>query len=345
MKEQHIKQLGILCSFLVTAVSGWIFDTDDTRVMGIRLFTVMAGSILQWETAHWIIKKGRTKYPHLKQVKQRVRFTAFFFFILSISLALLGDFFLDQIIDGRPFYFNWMRLVQLTAGALFFTLTTIGLFEAVYYYSNYNRSEIEKEELLRTNLQSQFDSLKGQVNPHFLFNSLNSLSSLISKDPQRAEKFVEDLSTVYRYLLKSNERELNTLQEEVNFIQSYLYLLTTRFGENLKVTIHIAAVYEAYLLPPLTLQLLVENAVKHNIISSEEPLHLSIYTTEDDRLHVVNNLQRKTREVLSEKVGLSNIMTKYELLRQPPIEVKETGNAFIVIIPLINATTYESIHY
>ena len=224
-------------------------------------------------------------------------------------------------------------------------MTSIGLFEAVYYYSNYNRSELENKELLRANLQSQLDSLKGQVNPHFLFNSLNSLSSLITIDPVKAEAFVEELSSVYRYLLRGTEKALNTLRDEIQFIHSYNYLLTTRFGENLTINIEISPNYLNHLLPPLTLQLLVENAVKHNIISKEQPLQVNIFTTASDRLHVVNNLQKKSRGVLSDKMGLNNIIAKYELLHQPTIEIKETNKEFIVIVPLIKAEEYESIHH
>jgi LytS/YehU family sensor histidine kinase len=257
----------------------------------------------------------------------------------------LGDYFLDVVIDKKQFVLDVGRVITIFISSIYFAVTTVGLFEAVYYYSNYNRAESEKQELLRKNLQTQFDTLKSQVNPHFLFNSLNSLSSLISIDAQRAEQFVEELSGVYRYLLKSNERELNTLKDEIQFIKSYVYLLTTRFGKNLEVEINVDDAFNDHLLPPLTLQLLVENSVKHNIISSEQPLRIKIFTTPDASLHVVNNLQKKVRGVLSGKVGLSNIISKYELLRQKELTVKETLTEFIVIIPLIKAEEYESIHY
>ena len=345
MNERWIKMLGISTSFLVTLVSGWMFDTNDKYIVFIRIITVLGGGVLQWEIAHYFIRVARRRYPQLSLVRKRVIFTAICFILLNIFLSILGDYFLDTLIDKKPFALDLARVITIFCNSIYFAVTTVGLFEAVYYYSNYNRAELEKEELLRTNLQTQFDSLKGQVNPHFLFNSLNSLSSLISIDPQKAEQFVEELSSVYRYLLKSNERELNTLKEEISFINSYVYLLTTRFGNNLKVNINTADGYENYVLPPLTLQLLVENSVKHNIISTEQPLHINIFTSDDGCLHVVNNLQKKTRAVMSGKLGLTNIMSKFKLLRQQELVVKETKTEFIVIIPLIKAEEYKSIHH
>ena len=345
MSERKIKILGILLVFLMNMASGWIFEQADAAIISIRIITLLFFMILQWETAHRVIRYARKKYPRLEQVRKRVTFTAVYFFVLSIALQLLNDLVLDHLVDQKPLAIDPLRLVLIVLNALLFTLTTIGMFEAVYYYKHFSTAELEKEELLRANLQSQYDSLKSQVNPHFLFNSLNSLSSLISKDPSKAEYFVEEMSGVYRYLLRSNEQQVIRLEEELNFIESYLHLLTTRFGNNLQVTIQIAGPYYDYLLPPLTLQMLLENAVKHNIVSGEHPLRISMFTAAPDRLHVVNNLQKKSREVISGKVGLGNIVAKYALLKQPGLEIMETETEFAVIIPLINPSRYESIDY
>ncbi|MDQ3292622.1 MAG: histidine kinase [Bacteroidota bacterium] len=345
LNEQRIKVVAIFIYFMMTVASGWMFEDGNTTKAILRFFITLASITIQWEGAHLIIRYGRRKFPKLTQVRTRVVYTAIFFFVYAIFIQLISEYVVDNVIDKGSFLNDPARRIIIPLQALTFTLFTIGLFEAFYFYSNYSRSELEKEELLRANLQSQFDSLKGQVNPHFLFNSLNSLSSLIMKDPARAEIFVEEMSNVYRFLLRSNEQELITLKEELDFIQSYLHLLNTRFGDNLKVKINVEENYYSYLLPPLTLQLLVENAVKHNIISRDQPLQLHLFTSSYQRLHVVNNLQKKTREVLSEKVGLSNIISKYKLLRQPEVEIIQTATEFAVIIPLIKAEEYESIHH
>ena len=335
MNERKIKILGVVLVFLINLASGWAFEDGSRQQILLRIITLLLFMILQWEVAHQIIKYGRKKFPELGLVKKRVRFTAIYFFSLSVVLQVLNDLAIDNIINHQPVTFDPLRLGMITLNALLFTLTTIGMFEPVYYYTNFSRAEMEKKELLRENLQSQLDSLKGQVNPHFLFNSLNTLSSLITKDSARAEAFVEKLSNVYRYLLQSNQHELVTLKSELNFLDSYIHLLTTRFGGNIIVTKTINANYEAYLLPPLTLQLLIENAVKHNIVSSRQPLQISIFTDGAKKLHIVNQLQRKYRQIVSGKVGLNNIAAKYKLLNQPEVEIIESATEFAVTLALI----------
>lgn len=345
MNERWIKVWGILLVFGMNVTSGWMFENGSRSQIFLRVTTVLLFMILQWEAAHQIIRYGRRKFPQLERVRKRVVFTAVQFFALSVVLQCLNDVAINNGIDKAPFVVEPLRLASVVLSGLLFTLTTIGMFEAVYYYNNFSRAEVEKEELLRANLQSQLDSLKSQVNPHFLFNSLNSLTSLIAKDPVKAECFVEEMSNVYRYLLRSNEQELVTLDEELAFIDSYLHLLKTRFGNNLAVTKNVAERHRCFLLPPLTLQLLIENTVKHNVVSSDAPLRIVLSTTTNDRLEVTNNLQKKHREVVSGKVGLSNIVAKYKLLRQPEIDIWETQTEFTVRIPLIKSPVHERVHH
>ena len=197
------------------------------------------------------------------------------------------------------------------------------------------QAQQEKEALEKANLQSQLEALKQQVNPHFLFNSLNSLIALIGEDPRQAEVYAEELSSVYRYLLRSNDQHLTTLATELNFIRSYYHLLQTRHGSALTLVTRIDPGLEALHLPPLTLQLLVENAVKHNVVLPEQPLTIEITTKGEARLIVSNNLQRKSGRVMSNGVGLSNILTKYQLLGQPVPVVQEADGEFSVSLPLV----------
>jgi LytS/YehU family sensor histidine kinase len=195
--------------------------------------------------------------------------------------------------------------------------------------------EQEKEALQIQKNQSELHSLKQQVNPHFLFNSLNSLSSLISEDPEKAEKFLDEMSKVYRYMLRSNEDGLTSLDQEMLFIQSYFHMLKTRYGDGLEMHILIEDHFLEYKLPPFTLQMLVENAVKHNMILKQNPLQISIKTVDNGKLIVSNNLQRKINRVESTKVGLNNIIKKYELMKHEAISIMDDGKVFTVTVPLI----------
>jgi hypothetical protein len=199
-------------------------------------------------------------------------------------------------------------------------------------------AELALRRLEQEKMAVQLRALQGQVNPHFLFNSLNTLSSLIDESPRQAGEFVDELSSVYRYLLRANETPLTTLHDELDFIRSYYHLLQTRHGTGIDLRI---AVDERYLdkqLPPLSLQLLVENAVKHNVVLPDQPLTITITTEPNEQLVVQNNLQRKASRVLSNGVGLSNILTQYRLLGQGLPTVHDGSGQFVVILPLVSSS-------
>ncbi|MDO7874386.1 histidine kinase [Hymenobacter sp. ASUV-10] len=211
------------------------------------------------------------------------------------------------------------------------------IYEVFYSLGKWHESKMNTEGLRKANMQGQLQSLKNQINPHFLFNSLNSLSSLIADEPERAERFVDEMANVYRYLLQTSEQPLTPLAVELGFIESYYHLLKTRHGPGLQLHVRVAEQYLDYQLPPLTLQMLVENAVKHNVILDEEPLRIDIVTTPAGRLQVSNNLQRKTTQVKSNNVGLPNIRARYELLAQAAPVVQASEGQFVVLLPLLAA--------
>ncbi|GAB3559188.1 sensor histidine kinase [Spirosoma fluminis] len=197
------------------------------------------------------------------------------------------------------------------------------------------QADLALQQLKQEKTEAQMQALQSQINPHFLFNSLNTLSSLIDESPNQASSFVDELSSVYRYLLRSNENDLTTLGVELNFIRSYFHLLRTRFGNSITLEIDVADQYVESLLPPLTLQLLVENAVKHNIVMARQPLRIRIRTNPEEQLIIDNTLQRKRLKVESNGVGLSNIATKYRLLNQPEPLIEERENWFSVTLPIL----------
>jgi hypothetical protein len=206
-------------------------------------------------------------------------------------------------------------------------------YELLVFMEAWRKATQEAEQLKKVNLMVQLESLKNQVKPHFLFNSLNTLTGLVEKDVPRAVKFIAELSKVYRYLLQSNEKELIQLSHELQFTQAYFFLLQTRFGTGISLQVDIEEPYHQHLVPPLTLQLLVENAVKHNQVSASKPLKVEI-GCEGGTLVVQNNRQPK-RAAASHGMGLSNISAKYKLLDQPDIFILNEEHRFTVKVPLI----------
>ena len=302
------------------------------------IFLIGIGS---WRTQVAIQNLIQFKYPALKQTRTRVALLASII-VPVMSLSVIFIFFIYdyfQLLDYRiqPNDIEFGLMVGFSVNLIFITL-----YEVDYVVERLKESMMEKETLKQQALQHEFDSLKNQVNPHFLFNCFNTLSSLISEDRQKAEAFLNELSKVYRYLLRNNEDGLSTVENEIKFIRSYYGLLRTRHGEALQMTIEIDKRYHPYLLPSLTLQLLVENVVKHNMLSKSFPLVIEIFTTAGNKLVINNNLQRRTVKAPSNRVGLENIQAKYELLNQTGFQVMEDGKNFTVVLPLIWNNTVEN---
>jgi two-component system, LytTR family, sensor kinase len=274
------------------------------------------------------------KYPSLKQTRQRVILKLLIpVLVMGPSVALILILYDNLHILG--YHLRQEHIVISMAIGISVNLIFETLFEADFVLQRLKESRVQKEAALQLAVNEEFDALKNQVNPHFLFNCFNTLSSLISVDKELAEKFLDELSKVYRYLLRSNEEGLSSLENEIKFIQSYFQLLQTRHGEAVKLNMQIDKRYESYLLPSLTLQLLIENVVKHNALSKNKPLVIDIFTTAGNKLVVNNNMQRRTVKAPSNGVGLENIKAKYSLLKQPGFQVIEDEKNFTVVLPLI----------
>ena len=216
-----------------------------------------------------------------------------------------------------------------------------GLSELAYTFMQWKTNQNELKEMEQRQLQSELEMVKQQVNPHFLFNCLNSLSVLISEAPSTAEKFVDEMSQVYRYLLTVNgqdwETSLVSLEAEIRFIRSYIYLLEIRFEEGIDIEIQTADLCQNGQMAPLTLQTLIDNAIRHNIVSAERPLHISVKTTATGQLEIKNNLQKRSVSMPITNAGLSTLIARYKLLfnQAGTIQVKEDDVSFTVLLPLI----------
>lgn len=212
------------------------------------------------------------------------------------------------------------------------TLVISVLLTSHSFLFNWRQTAINAEKFQRESAVAKFESLRNQVNPHFLFNSLNALTNLVYEDQDKAAKFIKQLSEVYRYLLDTRDKEIVSLEEEKKFLKSYLFLQQIRFGDKLRLTI--ALDEKPCMVAPLVLQMLVENAIKHNVVSEDHPLNIRLYM-DDDYIVVENNIYKKEVTVEnSPGVGLDNICKRYEFLTDKKIEVIQ-GEKFIVRLPMI----------
>lgn len=204
----------------------------------------------------------------------------------------------------------------------------------VYFYKNYQENRVKQEKIIAGTASAQFESLKNQLDPHFLFNSLNVLSSLIEENPDQAQKFTTSLSKIYRYVLEQRDKELVSVQEELVFAKTYMNLLKMRFENGISFELPENFENEEAKVVPLALQLLLENCIKHNIVSEKKPLHIKIYI-ENNELIVENNKQKK--EVLQDRkgVGLQNIVNRYAILTERKVAVYETEEVFRIKLPIL----------
>ncbi|HEY6503654.1 MAG TPA: histidine kinase [Chitinophagaceae bacterium] len=243
------------------------------------------------------------------------------------AIGLLGD-------SKQENNFTW---AYISTGILNIFLTFLN--EGIYRFENWKTELKETEELKITYKQSQLIGLKSQVNPHFLFNSLNSLSGLIQEDTERAEKFLDELSKVYRYMLRNDEDPLVKLATEIQFITSYFSLLKARYGNAVELEISVSDTDKEKSLPPLSLQVIVENALYQNITSKNSPLKISIESGKENTVIIKNNVQRKIlTETGDQETGLDNLIKKYQLMCEPQVQVEihESGHERLIILPLIS---------
>ena len=259
----------------------------------------------------------------------------------GIVLTMLSIFLLriiqEMAIKGagfEEFYTEELQNGTFYLTTLIITVTASIFFHAVYFYKELQKKRVTEQKIIAGTASAQFDALKNQLDPHFLFNSLNVLTSLIDENPDAAQQFTTSLSKVYRYVLEQKNKELVSVDEELKFAKTYVGLLKMRFEDSIIFEIPEMAKNPQAKVVPLSLQLLLENAVKHNVVNSANPLRIKIYEL-GDNLVVENNLQPKDVLKKSSGVGLVNIMQRYNLLTNREININKTASSFIIQIPML----------
>lgn len=337
LNDKWLRIVGVPLTGLLSNLVFFDAQNEANEVSRITAMALSVGeSLLLWETNRLGILLSRKKFSSIKATPSRIITQVIWFIFITVSLRFLQTYFYDITqFWGYPIA-SRAYLINIVV-PFFFIIPIASIYEAMYFYRHWYRSHFEGERLKKEHLQSQLLSLKSQLNPHFLFNSLSTLSSLIPENPLSAEKFTEELADTYRYVLKTQDKVLSTLKEELDFIKAYFHLLETRFGTGIRLEIAVHPQFEDYFIPSLTLQLLVENAVKHNAVSDKTPLVISIFTDDTGNLYVKNNLNKKVSTMASSQLGLRNILSKYKLLNQPEVIISHSEQSFQVQLSLISA--------
>lgn len=323
--------------FLLIALVNWLLGSAQpfgVNLLFTFLFTLLYTLCLYFVNAAVFAYLDR-KFVNNRFSAKRIVLGFVGSFLASLLVIFLLRILEDVVIERRSFaeYIaneepgNYIFAIVIT-----FFITLVGY--AVGFYKAYKENQIKQQKIIAGTASAQFETLKNQIDPHFLFNSLNVLSSLIEENPESAQKFTTSLSKVYRYVLEQKDKELVSVEEELSFARTYMNLLKMRFENSLFYELPGTLPDAESKVVPLSLQLLLENTVKHNVVSEQRPLRVRIYI-ENDYLCIQNDLQKK--EVLRDRqgVGLQNIVNRYAIITRRAVLVEENEKTFTVKIPIL----------
>jgi hypothetical protein len=305
------------------------------------LLWIVGVIVLLWVGNRFIHVRLDLIYPWTRQPLRR-----FFIQLLSSSLYSLACinasyYFLKTLLVGLPP--DMEQILVLNLYGMLFIIPVFSLNFGLFFMARWKEAFIQSEMYREENLRTRFESLKTHIDPHFLFNNLNVLSSLIDKAPQEAHQFLDKFADVYRYVLQHRDEELVDLETELAFIQSYSFLFQQRLNKQLRIEIDVPSDKKPHYIPPLSVQMLVENAIKHNKATESKPLSIDIFLENESWLAVRNTFQPKHQEPSDlPKVGLDNIRKRFGYFSEHLVIVTQDAHYFTVKLPLLEWETIGS---
>lgn len=343
LNDRWVRLIGIpvaVLPFVLLTIAAYGYDE---RLLALTVVWGLISTTLLWHLLLWWVVKVRQEYPGRPNTRKRIWKTFGGYSLFTIFDQLVETRLLYQLdpsgrIPKPVFPDDYLLPVSM---ALFFVVVVGSYYEGSYNLRQY-RQAVEKAEAVKKNqLLNELIQLKNQVNPHFLFNSLNSLSALIGEDRRRASVFLDELASVYRYMLQAGQRSLIPLADELAFLDAYRYLLNERYGSALCWKIETNPALSDLLLPPLTLQILVDNALRYNSLLAHKPLTITIRHLANNRLEVSNLLQRKAVQVTTQSGGLGQLAAQFSALGLPSLYIFDNDQLFSVTLPLTTQSPIE----
>lgn len=318
---------------VIPVITGMINDHNfsNWQVKISFLYTIMIAMII-WEGNRYLHFSLRSYFDWINKPLQKltVLMLSIIFYTVPMSVLLIVGWykiFTDDIV-------NWNIVTESTLIILVAVVFITHAYETVFLVKESESEMIRSEQLERAKAEAELEALKNQIDPHFIFNSLNTLSHLIEERPDKAKLFNDNLADVYRYILQNKARDLVLLQDELAFLKSYFLLLKIRFEEAVRLQFNLSDDLDQFLVPPISLQLLAENAIKHNEFSLQNPLILCI-SMKDEELVIRNPINQKELRKPSSKIGLQNLRERYKLITQKEIGISTDDNIFTVTLPLL----------
>jgi LytS/YehU family sensor histidine kinase len=286
------------------------------------------------KTYEYIEWKLEQFIPWLMKPNLRFFLTAFLEITIGILILTLVNWLIFIVIQKQEINILYSKTSEGLKYLIIFTIIGTILINSSHFFKSWKQAAVNEEKLKREKLAIEYEALKNQVNPHFLFNSLSALSSLVYTDQQKAVTFIREFSNVFRYVLESREKEVVDFATEKKLLESVSYLNQIRYEDSLQIKLNLSDATDKYVIP-MALQMLLENAIKHNSISVNKPLKVEI-VEEDGYVVVKNNLQPKKSEIISNKIGLENIKSRYKYLSDKDVLIEISNEEFIVKIPVLS---------
>ncbi|MEE9363562.1 MAG: histidine kinase [Cellulophaga sp.] len=343
-KKKRIQYLGfndtwfsIIGILIISYVTYYLFNPSFSLVSLTEAVSSWVGTLfitgINWFINRSIMILLRKKYPDFHDNAKRITL----FFIAIVCTILLVSFIVGMLISLIPNanYVGPDSSIKMLVPIIIVTIMIMAIYEAIYFYIRLKKSVKDEEQSKQILIQAQLDALLNQAQPHFFFNTLNTLRDIIDQNSKEdAKEFVDKLSDMYRFLLEAGNESLIPLSNELRFSRAYIHIQSERFGNNLKLNWDIPKTSLDAMIVPMSLQLLLENAIKHNVISKAKPLLINV-AVRDNKLVVDNKIEPKSTQLPSTKVGLANIEKRYTLISNESIEIKNDGNRFMVALPLL----------
>jgi len=306
-------------------------EQNNIHVLRYYMYT----TFILWECAAFANRYLNKHFDWFKQRKQMLLTMAKLFFLVFIPINAIFIYLRFQVISDTPHLFDTLHMYSLfRTNVIIFLIISTGM-QAKAFLQSWKESILRNKEIEKQRLSYELMALKNQINPHFLFNNLNTLSQIVKTDVQLAEPFINQLAKVYRYLLQQKDKNIVTIEEELHFLKSFMYLINIRFKNQVDIKIN-SENMNGFYVAPIVLQMLIENAIKHNEASRAKPLKVEVKRI-NDTLVVSNNFQPKKSNAYSSGMGLQNIMSRYSLLTENDILIAEDFNKFEVRIPIIKS--------
>jgi two-component system LytT family sensor kinase len=329
----------LIFSFVVASIMKYSQTGDPFHeTLLVPMFSIFAMSAGIGYLAIFMV--NRAKRYSQDQLRRKLLPYLIVFYIMAgliANLSVTAGVFVWYLINGIDLSGFWTHLFSMELNYANFQFAAwLMFFTIAFFYVLWQKTASRELKLREENLSYKYRNLKAQVNPHFLFNNLNTLSEIVHEDAARADHFIRELSGIYRYILENEENDLVPLSQELDFIRRYFDLQKERDGDKIEMSIDFPG-KDKFRIVPVSLQILVENALKHNAISEQKPLRISITRENDSHIIVSNSIQKKNVLPQSHRTGLSNLSERVKMVTGNEIEVRESKDEFVVKLPLINA--------